>query len=76
MSSDADSEASATASTDDALNSDVALAAAMDEFAAEHADHDHSGEGVADDDSAIEDDFLAADDVDGVGPDDAAPTGA
>ena len=72
----ADPEAPATVPTDDALNSDEALAAAMDEFAAEHADHDHSGEGVADDGSAIEDDFLAADDVDGVGPDEAAPTGA
>jgi len=76
VSSDADSEASATVPTDDALNSDEALAAAMDEFAAEHADHDHSGEGVADGDSAIEGDYLAADHVDGVGPDDAAPTGA
>ena len=76
VSSVADSEASATVSTDNALSSDEALAAAIDEFAAEHADHDHSGEGVADDDSAIEDDFLAADHVDGVGPDDAAPTGA
>jgi len=76
VSSDADSEASATVSTDDALNSDEALAAAMDEFAAEHADHDHSGEGVADDDSVIEGDYLAADYVDGVGPDEAAPTGA
>ena len=76
VSSVADSEASAAASTDNALNSDEALAAAMDEFAAEHAEHDHSGEGIADDGSVIEDDYLAADHVDGVGPDEAAPTGA